>query len=47
MQNPYMEDFAYNKRSLYCKYCACGPKFAGTGKGMLINLLQKYLRLKY
>ena len=31
-----MEDFAHNKRSLYCKYCACGPKFAGTGKTWLL-----------
>ncbi len=38
VKNPYIEDFSHNKRSLYCKYCACGPKFAGNGKGMGINM---------
>ena len=41
-----MEDFAYNKRSLYCKYCAFGPKFAGTGKAWLLVWIFKKLQRK-
>ena len=38
------ERFFKHKQSLCCKYCACGPKFAGHWKGMVIIMKQQMIR---